>query len=228
MGELSFSHGHSVCYRWHLSTGALWRLFIFTSFLSFPHTHSLSPCQYYRSHFCTSHCWVSCDCHHSSIGLMCSLDCPHAHTLLWHGECERSESANDLVKPQGYNHLALTRLQSSSISPSLLSCLAPCMAATNGRAVRRAFGHGFEQLASSFWAEEMYLIGHYPLKCNIMVSERMHTNVFFFCTVPVSPFLTVLALRLVISLSLCMSKWLNDLGWTMTNDNPRWWWYDEI
>lgn len=136
-----------------------------------------------------------------------------SHTL-WHGECERSESANDWVKPQGYNHLALTRLQSSSISPSLLSCLAACTAATNGRGVRGAFGHGFEQLASSSLAEEMYLIGHYPLKCNIMVSEGMHTNVLFSCTVPVSPFLTVLALSLVISLSLslCMSKWLNDLG----------------
>lgn len=194
------------------------------------HTHSQSPCQYYCSHLCTSHCWVSCDRHHPSIGLMCSLDCPHAHThtLFWHRECERSESANDLVKPQGYNHLALTRLQSSSISPSLLPCLAACVAAANGQAVRRAFGHGFEQLASSSWAEEMYLIGHYPLKCAVMLSERKCTNVFLSCTVPVSPFLTVLALRLVISPSLCMSKWLNDLGWTMTNDNPQWWWYDEI
>lgn len=61
------------------------------------------------------------------------------------------------------------------------------MAAAEGQEVHRAFGHGFEQLAGSSLAEEMHLIGHYPLKCNVTLSEKYCTNVFFPCTVLLVP-----------------------------------------
>lgn len=70
------------------------------------------------------------------------------------------------------------------------------MAAAEGQAVRRAFGHGFEQLAGSSLAEEMYLIGHYLLKCNVTASEKYCTDAFSCRRCPVANLVTALAVSL--------------------------------